>query len=301
MDRRGRGVAAALTLLSAIACGQKQAVKYTTLTAPVIALTHARLIDGTGRPAREDLTIVVQDGRIAAIGKSGAVEIPKGARVRDLTGRTVLPGLVGMHEPLFYQIERQGSSPLVAAAPESFAKLYLAAGVTTIRTAGTTDFDGDLQVKQSIEAGGQPGPTIDLTAPYLNAIGDNPSPDKVAQAVETAADRGATSFHADTTLRATELKAAIETAHKRGLRITGHLCAVGYREAAALGIDNIEHGIIFDSNLYAGKKADRCPTQSDLFGAAKNMSVADPAIQRTMAELVRHNVAVTSTLALIES
>src|SRR5215470_1256970 len=301
MDRRGRGVAAALTLLTAIACGEKHPVKFTSLTAPVIALTHTRVVDGTGRPARDDQTLIVQGGKIAAIGKSGAVEIPKGARIRDLTGKTVLPGLVGMHEHLFYQIEREGSSPLVTSVPEAFAKLYLAAGVTTIRTAGTADFDGDLRVAEQIETGAQPGPAIDVTGPYLNAIGEKPSPDKVAQAVESAADQGATSFKAYTSLRSAELKAAIETAHKRGLRVTGHLCAVGYREAAALGIDNIEHGIIFDSDLYSGKQPDQCPNQSELFGQVIQMNVSDAAIQRTIADLVHRNVAITSTLSVIES
>jgi imidazolonepropionase-like amidohydrolase len=301
MDRRGRGVAAALTLLTAIGCSQKRAEKFTTLAAPLVVLTHARVIDGTGRPARDDQTIVVKDGRIAAMGKSGAVEIPKGARIRDLTGKSVLPGLVGMHEHLFYQIERQDSPPLVTTAPESFAKLYLAAGVTTIRTAGAVDFDGDLQIKRQIESGAQPGPEIDVTAPYLNAIGEKPSPDKIAQAVDAAAEQGATSFKAYTSLRSAELKAAIEAAHKRGMRVTGHLCAVGYREATALGIDNIEHGVIFDTDLYSGKQPDTCPAQNDLFGEVMRMNVSDAAIQRTIADLVRHGVAVTSTLAVIES
>jgi imidazolonepropionase-like amidohydrolase len=301
MDRRGRGVAAALTLLTAVACSEKRTLKFATLTAPVVVLTHARVIDGTGRPARDDQTIVVRDGRIAAVGKSGVVEIPKDSRIRDLTGRTVLPGLVGMHEHLFYQIERQGSAPLVTTAPEAFAKLYLSAGVTTIRTAGTADFDGDLRVKQRIETGAQPGPDIDVTGPYLNAFSDRPDPEAIAQEVERAADQGATSFKAYTTLWSAELKAAIEAAHKRGLRITGHLCAVGYHEAAALGIDNIEHGIIFDTDLYSGKLPDQCPGQGDLFGEVMSLSVTDARIQRTIADLVRHGVAVTSTLAVIES
>jgi len=301
MDRRGRGLAAALTLLTAAACGAKHDVKLTTLTAPVIALTHARVFDGTGKPARDDQTLIIQGGKIAALGKSSAVEIPKGARIRDLTGKSVLPGLVGMHDHLFYQIEREGSSDLVTTAPEAFSRLYLAAGVTSIRTAGTADIEDDLRVKQQIDAGTQPGPDIDLTGPYLNAIGDKPSPDKIAQAVETAANQGATSFKAYTTLRSAELKAAIETAHKRGFRITGHLCAVGYREAAALGIDNIEHGIVFDTDLYSGKRPDQCPSQSDLFGEVMQMHASDAAIQRTIADLVHRNVAITSTLALIES
>jgi imidazolonepropionase-like amidohydrolase len=301
MKLRGRRIVVALMLLAVSACGEKRQVKFTTLTAPVIALTHARVIDGTGRPARDDQTLVVQDGRISVFGKSGAVEIPKGARIRDLTGKSVLPGLVGMHEHLFYEIERQGGATIVTPAPEAFAKLYLAAGVTTIRTAGAADFEGDLRIKQQIEAGAQPGPAIDVTGPYLNAIGDKPSPDAIAQAVDRAADRGATSFNAYTSLRSAELKAAIDAAHKRELRVTGQPCAVGYREAAAFGIDNIERGIIFDADLYSGKKPDQCPSQRDLFGDVTKLTVSDPAVQRTIAELVRRGVAVTSTLAVIES
>jgi imidazolonepropionase-like amidohydrolase len=300
MDLRRRAVVT-LALLAAVACGGKPAVKYTTPTAPVTALTHVRVIDGTGRPPRDDQTLVIQDRRIAAIGRSGAVEIPRGALTRDLTGRTALPGLVGMHEHLFYQIERPGSAPLVTTAPEAFAKLYLAAGVTTIRTAGTADFAGDLRIKRQIDADAAPGPAVDVTGPYLNAVGDSPSPEAIAREVESAADQGATSFNAYTTLRSAELKAAIGAAHKHGLRITGHLCAVGYREAAALGIDNIEHGIIFDTDLYPRKQPDQCPNQRDLFGDVTHLSVTDAAVQRTIGDLVRHGVAITSTLALIES
>jgi len=301
MDQLGRSVTLLALLAAATACSQTNGRTFVQMTAPVVALTHVRVIDGTGRPARDDQTLVIQDGRIAAIGRSGSVEIPRGTRTRDLTGRTVLPGLVGMHEHLFYQIERPGSAPLVAAAPEALAKLYLAAGVTTIRTAGTTDFAGDLRMKQQIEIGAQAGPEIDVTGPNLSAIGEKPSPEAIAQQVERAADQGATSFKAYTTLRSAELKAAIEAAHKRGLRITGDLCAVGYREAAALGIDNIEHGIIFDTDLYSGKQPDQCPDQRDLFGDVMHMNVTDAAIQRTIGDLVRHGVAITSTLAVIES
>jgi imidazolonepropionase-like amidohydrolase len=301
MDRIWRGGRVALALLSVTACSRASNHTFVRPTGPVTALTHVRVIDGTGRPAADDQTLIIRDGRIAATGRSGAVKIPQGAEVRDLNGRTALPGLVGMHEHLFYQIERPGSSPLVTTAPEAFARLYLAAGVTTIRTAGTVDFVGDLRIKQQIDSGAAPGPKINVTGPYLNAVGNAPSPEAIAQQIESAADEGATSFKAYTSLRSPELKAAIEAVHKRGLRITGHLCAVGYREAIALGIDNIEHGIIFDTDLYSGKQPDQCPTQQDLFSDVMQLTVSDAPIQRTIAELVRRGVAITSTLAVIES
>src|SRR5262245_60652459 len=91
--------------------------------APVVVLTHIRVIDGTGGPAREDQTVVISDGKIQAVGS--AVSVPAGAKVMDLSGRTVIPGLVGMHDHLFYP---QGGG-FFAPMGFSFPRLYLACGV----------------------------------------------------------------------------------------------------------------------------------------------------------------------------
>jgi len=267
-----------------------------------VAITHVRVIDGTGVPGRDDQTVVIEDGRIRDVGGAASIRIPADARTLDGRGRTLIPGLVGMHEHLFYQLESPSSGQMAFPAQEVFAKLYLASGVTTIRTAGTVDFDGDLRVKQRIDAGRLPGPRIHLTGPYLNAMGAAPDPERVARAVADQADRGATSFKAYTSLRASELRAAIQTAHARGLRITGHLCAVSFLEAAAMGIDNIEHGIAFDTGLYSGKQPDVCPDQGAVMGELTGRDVpSDADIARTIAALVRRGVAVTSTLAVLES
>src|SRR3989442_5177581 len=132
-------------------------------------------------------------------------------------------------------------------------------------------------------------------------LGQHPDPDGIARQVEEDADAGATSFKAYTSLRSAELKAAIAAAHARGLRITGHLCAVGFREAAALGIDNVEHGLFFDTELYSGKQPDVCPDQWAVFGELLRRDVTDVSIRQAISDLVRHGVALTSTLAVIES
>ena len=268
--------------------------------APVVALTHVRVIDGTGAPGKDDQTVVIERGRISGVGDATAVRVPPGASTLDLHGRTVIPGLVGMHDHLFYEVEPGGSTSTVLAQ-RTFARLYLASGVTTIRTAGTVDFDADARVKRHIDAGREPGPKIHLTGRYLGATTREPDPDGIAKQVAKDAGRGATSFKAYTTLRASELKAAIAAAHDRGLTITGHLCAVGFREAAALGIDNIEHGIAFDSALYAEKRPDRCPDQWSVFEALIGRDPRDSDIHQIIGVLVRHGVAITSTLAVLES
>jgi imidazolonepropionase-like amidohydrolase len=92
-----------------------------------------------------------------------------------------------------------------------------------------------------------------------------------------------------------ELQAAIEAAHAKGLKVTGHLCSVGFREAAALGIDSIEHGLLEDTEFRIGKKPDTC-----LSGTGGTPRASDPAVQEMITDLVAHNVAITSTLAVYE-
>jgi imidazolonepropionase-like amidohydrolase len=289
-----------LTLIALIPSFGGGADTFVRPLAPVVALTHARVIDGTGVPGRDEQTVIIEGGRITAIGDTARVKIPAGASTLDLAGRTLMPGLVGMHDHLFYQMEPPGTT-LAVPAQRTFARLYLANGVTTIRTAGAVDFDADARIKQRIDAGLEPGPKIHLTGTYLQATSAVPDPDGIAKQVAYDAARGATSFKAYTTLRAPELKAAIAAAHERGLRITGHLCAVGFRQAAALGIDNLEHGIAVDSEFDPAKRDDECPDQWAAFRALLSMDPGDAEIRRTIGELVRHGVAITSTLAVFES
>ena len=75
---------------------------FVSVDAPLVALTNVRVIDGTGEPAREGYTLVLRDGLIAAMGPAASTPPPAGARVIDLTGKSVLPGLVMLHEHLYY-------------------------------------------------------------------------------------------------------------------------------------------------------------------------------------------------------
>src|SRR5439155_15516902 len=126
--------------------------------------THVRVIDGTGAPARSNQTLVIRDGAIAALGDDASVVAPDGATAIDLTGKSVIPGLVMLHEHLYYPV----GPGVYGQLGQSFVRLYLAGGVTTMRTAGNVNGFMDLKLKQLIEAGQQPGPAIDATAPYLN-------------------------------------------------------------------------------------------------------------------------------------
>ena len=277
---------------------------YVAVDSPIVALTHARVIDGTGAAARDDQTLIIRDGRITALGSSRSVTIPAGAQVIDLTGKSVIPGLVMVHEHLYYPT----GPGVYANLEESFTRLYLAGGVTSMRTAGNLNGFGDFGIKKDIDAGKKPGPWIDATAPYLEGPGlgldqvhELTGPDDARRMVNFWADAGATSFKAYMHITRAELGAAIEEAHKRGMKLTGHLCSVTYREAAALGIDDLEHGFFVSTDFVKDKKPDECPGQ----GAGQSaLGAVDPnsdAVRSLIAELVSRHVALTSTLTIFET
>jgi imidazolonepropionase-like amidohydrolase len=272
--------------------------------APVIALTHVRVIDGTGAAPRDDQTVIVDHGKIATVGPAAATPAPAGAQVMDLSGRTVIPGIVGMHEHLFYP--GGGGVPMYPEMAFSFPRLYLASGVTTARTAGSLEPFTDLNIKKMIDAGRMPGPNLYITGPYLEGKGaftpqmhELTGPEDAVQTVNYWADRGVTSFKAYMNITRADLKAAVDAAHRRGIKVTGHLCSIGFREAAAIGIDNLEHGLVVDTEFHAGKQPDVCPPATRNEIARLDLNTA--AVKEMIADLVKHKVAITSTLAVFEA
>jgi hypothetical protein len=150
-------VAISLVLASSTFAQQaSQSSKLIRENSPVIALTHVQLIDGTGAAAQADQTIVIDHGKIAAVGSAASTNVPAGAKVIDAKGKTLIPGLVGMHEHLFYPAANDGE-PIFIEQPFSFPQLYLASGVTTARTTGSIEPYTDLQVKARVDGGQLPG------------------------------------------------------------------------------------------------------------------------------------------------
>src|SRR5215213_6746386 len=278
--------------------------QFVRVEAPIVVLAHLRVIDGTGAAPREEQTIIISGGKIQSIEASATAKVPAGAQVLDLKGYTVLPGLVGMHNHLFFPMG--GSPPMYSNMGSSFPRLYLALGVTTIRTTGSVAPYTDLEIKGLIDAGRMIGPKMHVTAPYFEGKGAfTPVMHQLADAndarrmVNFWADQGATSFKAYMNITRDELRAAVEEAHKRGLKVTGHLCSIGYKEAAELGMDDLEHGLFADSEFVPNKQPDQCPqgVQSSL----RQLDINGAAAQETIRTLVAKNVAVTSTLPVFEA
>ena len=277
--------------------------RYVQTDAPVIALRHVRVIDGTGVAARADQTLIIRDGRIAALGAEGTVPIPAGAESIDLTGRSVIPGLVMLHEHLYYPT----GSGTYANLSESFSRLYLAGGVTSMRTGGNMNGYGEINLARAVARGEKPGPWIDATAPYLTGPGlaltqltSVSTPAEAKRMVDFWADAGATSFKAYMHISREVLGAAVAAVHARGFKITGHLCSVTYAEAAALGIDDLEHGFFAATDFVPGKPADGC-RQLGQAEQALALDTTRAEMRALIAELVRRRVAVTSTLTIFET
>lgn len=273
--------------------------------AAVIALAHVRVIDGTGAAPLEDQTIVIAGGKIESIGPSANAKVPNGAQVLDLKGYSVLPGLVGMHDHMFFPMG--GNPPMYSNMGSSFPRLYLALGVTTIRTTGSVSPYIDLEIKKLIDSGRMIGPKMFITAPYLEGQGaftpvmhQLTGPDDARRMVNFWADQGATSFKAYMNITRDELRAAVEEAHKRGLKVTGHLCSIGYREAAEIGIDNLEHGLMADSEFVANKQSDKCPGAA-VSASLRQLDLNSDAVKETIRVLVAKKVALTSTLPVFEA
>src|SRR5215469_11407313 len=299
---------ALLFLLISYSLGKAQtlspAVKgFVKVDAPVVVLTHVRVIDGTGAAAREDQTVVISGGKIASVGDAPSLSIPRGAQVIDLRGYSVIPGLVGMHDHLFYPM----GNGVFGEMAFSFPRLYLAAGVTTIRTTGALEPYTDLELKKQIDSGQTPGPKIHVTGPYLEGKGswalqmhELTGADDATKTVNFWVDQGVDSFKAYNFITSDELGAAVTAAHKLGVKVTGHLCSIGFREAAALGIDDLEHGLLVDTEFFPWKKPGECPNTPrdvDFYG---KLEVQTGAVHEMILDLVKHHVAVTSTLPVFE-
>jgi imidazolonepropionase-like amidohydrolase len=283
--------------------------QFIAVSEPRVALRHVRVIDGTGAPPVEDQIVLLKDGRIIALGPDRSTRIPSGFRVLDLQGRTVIPGLVMMHEHLVYPTDRSAEAErMYPSHAVTFPRLYLAAGVTTMRTAGTGEPTTDLNLKREIDHGTAIGPDIDVTSSWMNG---NP-PDILQETpIRDAADarrqvqfwsaEGITSFKVYMNLTREPMAALIDEAHRQGHKVAGHLCAVTAREAAAIGIDSLEHGLVTFTDFVPDKKVGECPDSKVLDKVIAGLDVGSPPVRDLIRELVERHVAVDSTLAIFET
>lgn len=272
----------------------------------ITVFKNALLIDGRGNAAKPHQTIIVMNGKINWIGDDTKAIIPKLAKTIDLNGKTLMPGLVMLHEHMYISAHSlETRQAVLHQLPATFPRLYLAAGATTIRTAGNIEPYSDMNLKKDIDAGRIPGPSIEVTAPYMEGnqsvfqqMNKLDKPEDAVSFVNYWADQGFTSFKGYMFIDKPTLKAAIDAAHKRKLKVTAHLCAVTYREAAEMGIDQLEHGFFASTDFVKDKKENQCPPNAD--ASIANINIESDSVKKLLQFLINKKTIITSTLAVLE-
>ena len=279
--------------------------RFIAIDTTTFALVNAKVYDGLGGAVKTEQTLVVEDGKILAIGPSSEVKAPVNALIIDCSGKTIIPGMVMLHEHMFYTKTFEDFFS-VGQLSFTFPRLYLAGGTTTIRTAGSIQVQTDLNLKKAIDKGQITGPKMDVTSPHINRpregileLGNINSPEQARKSVEYWAAMGVTSFKVYENITRDDLKAVVDEAHKLGHKVTGHLCSVTFREAAEIGIDNLEHGFFVSSDFVDEKKKDLC----DPFERRKSLRALpedSEEMKDLMQFLIKKKVAITSTLNVFE-
>ena len=257
--------------------------------ASTLAITGARLIDGTGAAPVEDSAVVIHNGRIVAAGPRAKVKIPHGAQVVDAQGKTILPGLWDMHAH-FEQVE--------------WGPIYLAAGVTTVRDCGN-ELEFITAVRDAIAQGRGLGPrlllagVVDGSGPM--AIGvervDTPEQARLWTNRYHAAGFQQMKIYSSVTLE--NLKAVADEAHQLGMTVTGHVPEglTAYQTVPA-GEDQINH-ISYIADIMEPPLRDNA-TRAERRKAAANLDIDSAEAKKALAFLKDHHTVVDPTIALFE-
>ena len=280
---------------------QAQSVDFfVSVRSETVAITHVHVVDGTGAPPADDQTVIFEEGRITAIGPAASVPIPAGAEVVDASGQTLLPGYVALHEHTYF-----GDVGQATEMSRTGPALLLGYGVTTAMTAGSQLPYRELSTKREVDADRRPGPRFHISGPYIDQLWRLPfarnvtDGNEVRRVVRYWASEGVTWFKFMGRMTTDVLRAGIEEAHALGLRVGGHLCAVTFTEAAALGIDVLHHGFLMNTDYAPEKQVDECP--QGYFRTYETLDLTVPPTSDSIVRLAQSGVAVVSTLAAYET
>ena len=309
MNKGPRNFILVLSIVAAQLCyGQlisKQVTDYIAIQDSIIAIKNVTLIDGNGKEVKYNQDILIEGDRIVSIRPAHSKRIPQRASVIDGTGKTVIPGLIMMHEHLFHAKPFYGSFKIVQM-PLTFPQMYLAGGVTTMRTAGGFEVNSDLNIKNLIETGRRVGPNIDVSCPHIEREGFEEyipqlqslyGEESIENWLNYWFDKGVTSVKVYNNLTKEDLKEIIRVAHGRGIKVTGHLCSITYREAAELGIDNLEHSFSVSTDFVKDKPENECVAVGQ---SLMDLDENDPELISLMQYLIEKDVTLTYTPVVVE-
>lgn len=261
-----------------------------------VLIKNIKLIDGTGGPIQKDKTVLIEDGVFKKVSNSTNFKISNDIKIIDGNGKTMIPGLIGVHNHL--HIPRH---PFLG---EIATKLYLASGVTTIQTCGAASPEKEIEIAKKIETGEILGPEIIPSGPYITGKGGNQNmiipqnEDQLRDTIKFWADKGVKWFKVYRNIEPEFLKIVIDEAHRNNLKVTGHLCSVTFKEASEMGIDAIEHGFNSVSDFRVEKKVGECSGSREYID---KLDLDSKEVANLLDNLVENETVLTSTLSIYEA
>lgn len=271
-------------------------LKYVKYTSHTIAFLNAKVFDGNGNPAKENQTLIIINGYIGFIGNGSEIKVPNYAEKVDLKGKTIMPGIVGVHNHLHI--------PRFPFVGDVASKLYLASGVTTIQTCGSASPFKEVELAKKIENGEAIGPKVFPSAPYFTGKGGNPNmiipkdAKQIRDTIQFWTDKGVKWFKVYRNTNPDDLAIIIEEAHKQSAKVTGHLCSITFEQATNLGIDGIEHGFNTASDFRSKKTYGICNGSREYIDT---LEIDSDEVKKLQKLMIDNEVYLTSTLAIFES
>lgn len=261
-----------------------------------MAFTNATIVDGTGKAIKQNQTVIIDNGIFKAVGNSADIKIPRNTKTINLKEKTIIPGIVGMHNHLHI--------PRFPDVGDVAAKLYLASGVTTIQTCGAASPYNELELSKRIKESKQIGPEIIPSAPFITGQSGNPNmiiPRDIGHLKDTMQhwlDQDVKWFKVYRNTNPDDLKTIIEFAHNNQAKVRGHLCSITFEEATKLGIDAIEHGLNSTSDFRTNKDYGQCNGGREYMD---ELIIDSPEVKRLQQLMIDNKVFLTSTLSVFEA
>jgi len=259
-----------------------------------LALVGGSLIDGSGAAAVPHSTVVIERGRIVAVGRETDVRIPPGTTVVDVRGKTILPGLWDMHAH-FEQVE--------------WGPVYLAAGVTTVRDCGN-EFEFITAVRDAIANGRGLGPrlllagVVDGTSPFSLGVQSVDTPEQARMWTDRYHDARFEQIKIYSSVKLEELKVIIAEAHRLGMTVTGHVPeGLNAYQVVEAGQDQINHVQYVADIMHAPLSPDSGTVASGWRQRAQLVPEIDlnsPEARKAVAFLKAHGTVIDPTIALSE-
>ncbi len=262
----------------------------------LLAFTNATIVDGTGKALKQNQTLIIKNGIFKEMGNDADIKIPHNATTINLKGKTIIPGIVGMHNHLHI--------PRFPDVGDVAAKLYLASGVTTIQTCGAASPYNELELSKRIKDAKQVGPEIIPSAPFITGQGGNPNmiiprdTEHLKDTMKHWLDQGVKWFKVYRNTNPDDLKTIIEVAHNNQAKVRGHLCSITFEEATKLGIDAIEHGLNSTSDFRTNKDYGQCNGGRDYMD---DLIIDSPEVKRLQQLMIDNKVFLTSTVSIYEA